>query len=126
MLRARGGRSLTISPPMRIVPEVISSSPAIILSVVDLPQPDGPTSATNSPLAISRSIARTASTAPYRLTSRSRVTVATVSALHRAEGEPGYEPLLDDEGQRKGGRDHHHRERAHAAPVDGELGGEVE
>ena len=36
---------------------MISSSPAIILSVVDLPQPDGPTSATNSRSAMSRSIA---------------------------------------------------------------------
>ena len=64
MLRARGGRSLTISPPILIVPDEISSSPAIILSVVDFPQPEGPTRATNSRSAIARSIDRTASTGP--------------------------------------------------------------
>ncbi len=35
---------------------MISSSPAIMRSVVDLPQPDGPTSTTNSRSAISRSM----------------------------------------------------------------------
>ena len=39
---------------------------------------------------------------------------------------PDDETLLDDEGQRERRNDHHHRERAHAAPVDGELGGVVE
>ena len=34
---------------MQISPEVTLSSPAIIASRVDLPQPDGPTSAMNSP-----------------------------------------------------------------------------
>ena len=38
-------------PPMRISPPVMSSSPAIIRSSVDLPQPDGPTKTTNSPSA---------------------------------------------------------------------------
>ena len=35
-------------------PAEISSKPAIILKVVDLPQPDGPTKTTNSPSPISR------------------------------------------------------------------------
>src|SRR5690242_10778290 len=34
---------------MEIVPEVMFSSPASIRSKVDLPQPEGPTSTTNSP-----------------------------------------------------------------------------
>ncbi len=38
---------------MRIVPPVMLSSPAIIRSSVDLPQPEGPTSTTNSPSAMS-------------------------------------------------------------------------
>ena len=37
-------------------------------SVVDLPQPDGPTSTTNSLSAMSRSMPRTASTSSKRLT----------------------------------------------------------
>jgi len=45
---------------MRISPLVMSSSPAIMRRVVDLPQPDGPTSATNSLSAISRSTSFTA------------------------------------------------------------------
>ena len=43
-----GGTSLTTSPPIMMSPSVMSSSPAIIRSVVDLPQPDGPTSTMNS------------------------------------------------------------------------------
>ena len=39
-------------PPMRISPPVTVSRPAIRRSRVDLPQPDGPSSATNSPGAI--------------------------------------------------------------------------
>ena len=39
----------TSSPSSRICPEVGSSSPAIIRSVVVLPQPDGPSSMKNSP-----------------------------------------------------------------------------
>jgi hypothetical protein len=42
MSRSFGGTSLTTSPPIRISPPVMSSRPAIMRSVVDLPQPDGP------------------------------------------------------------------------------------
>ena len=41
-------------------PPVISSSPAIILKVVDLPHPDGPTNTINSPSLISKLKSRTA------------------------------------------------------------------
>ena len=54
MSRSLGGRSFTTRAPIEIVPEVISSSPAIERSAVDLPQPDGPTSTMNSPSAMSR------------------------------------------------------------------------
>ena len=43
-------------PPIAISPAVDVSSPAIMRSVVDLPQPDGPTRTTNSPSAMSRSM----------------------------------------------------------------------
>ena len=64
MSRSRGGTSFTTSPPIQISPSVISSSPAIMRSVVDLPQPEGPTSTTNSWSAISRSMPFTAWTPP--------------------------------------------------------------
>ena len=49
MSRSLGSRSFTILESILISPLVIGSSPAIMRSRVDLPQPDGPTSATNSP-----------------------------------------------------------------------------
>ncbi|EGE55405.1 hypothetical protein RHECNPAF_930052 [Rhizobium etli CNPAF512] len=68
MRRSAGSTSLTTLPPMRSSPEVISSSPAIILSSVDLPQPDGPTKTTNSPSFTSRLAPWMISKPPKRLT----------------------------------------------------------
>src|SRR5215471_16871958 len=48
MSRSFGGRSLTSSPSIKISPAVTSSSPAIMRSVVLLPQPEGPTRTQNS------------------------------------------------------------------------------
>jgi hypothetical protein len=64
MSRSLGGRSLTTRSPIEIVPAVISSSPAMDRSAVDFPHPDGPTSTTNSPSAISRLRSSTALTPP--------------------------------------------------------------
>jgi hypothetical protein len=61
MSRSRGPSSFIRSPPIASSPSVMSSSPAIIRSAVDFPQPDGPTRIMNSPSAISRSICLTAS-----------------------------------------------------------------
>src|SRR5262249_14368935 len=47
-----GWTLLTTRSPIEIVPEVMFSSPASMRSKVDLPQPDGPTSTTNSPSSI--------------------------------------------------------------------------
>ena len=55
MSRSFGGTDVTSRSPMWIVPSSTGSSPASIRSVVDLPQPDGPTSTRNSPSATSRS-----------------------------------------------------------------------
>ncbi len=49
MLRSAGRTPLIGRPLIEISPEVISSSPAIMLRSVDLPQPEGPTSTRNSP-----------------------------------------------------------------------------
>ena len=64
MSRSLGARSLTRAPPMRISPSVTSSSPAIMRSSVVLPQPDGPTSTTNSPSSIARSTPCSTGTMP--------------------------------------------------------------
>src|SRR5918912_859095 len=52
MSRSFGWTLLTTRSPIEIVPEVMFSRPASIRSNVDLPQPEGPTSTTNSPSSI--------------------------------------------------------------------------
>ncbi len=49
MSRSLGDTPVTSRPPMRMVPPVIGSSPAMQLSKVDLPQPEGPTRTRKSP-----------------------------------------------------------------------------
>ena len=48
MSRSIGGTSLTTVSPIRISPELTASRPAIMRSVVVLPQPEGPTKTMNS------------------------------------------------------------------------------
>src|ERR1700722_7900605 len=67
MSRSFGATELTSRPSMRISPEEIVSRPAIIASNVDLPQPEGPTSAMNSPVRASRSTPLRTSTEPKLL-----------------------------------------------------------
>src|SRR5688572_22261918 len=103
MLRSIGGRSFTTSSPMRISPEVISSSPATIRSVVVLPQPDGPTSTRNSLSRISRLTSFTAwKPLSYFLFSW-RMETSAISAFHRS-GEAG-DVVLDKEGVHECDRD---------------------
>src|SRR4029079_11012925 len=64
MSRWAGCSAVMSTSPIEIVPSVISSSPAIIRSSVDLPQPDGPTRTMNSPSAIERLTSSTATTPP--------------------------------------------------------------
>src|SRR6185437_9974388 len=87
MSRSFGGRSLTTSPPIEMLPEVTSSRPAIIRNVVLLPQPEGPTNTTNSLSGMSRLMLRTASTSPKLLTTLRNATSAMVSALGGARGQ---------------------------------------
>src|SRR5215470_13804137 len=119
MSRSLGGRSLTSSPPMKISPEVTSSSPAIIRSVVLLPQPDGPTRTTSSLSGMSRSMLRTASISSKRLTTFRRATSAMWSALGSAGRESGnvivHEKGVDDERRRGGNERPRHQ---HAPFVD--------
>ena len=62
MLRSLGSTSFISLSPIHSSPEVMSSRPAIIRRVVDLPQPEGPTSTMNSLSAISRLNCWTATT----------------------------------------------------------------
>jgi len=64
MSRLAGSISLTTRPPMSMVPLVVVSSPAIMRSSVDLPQPDGPTSTQNCPSPTSRLMPLMASKPP--------------------------------------------------------------
>ena len=67
MSRSLGTIALTIRPAISISPDVAVSSPAMMLSKVDLPQPDGPTRTVKSPLSISRLMPFSTSTEPNRL-----------------------------------------------------------
>src|SRR5688572_15762725 len=101
MSRSFGARSFTTSPPIVSLPSVMSSRPAIILSAVDLPQPEGPTRIMNSPSAISRFRSLTASKpSSKRFETPSRTISATGCSslsLDRACGQSGDDAPLEDQ-----------------------------
>src|SRR5579862_6478860 len=66
MRRRLGGMVNASSPPIRTRPDSGTSSPASTRSSVVLPEPDGPSSATNSPASIARSTRSTAGVLPNR------------------------------------------------------------
>src|SRR5262245_7626742 len=70
--RRCGGTGTMSSPPRKMRPSLGVSKPASIRSNVVLPQPDGPSSAKNSPWAMSKLSASTAATAPKRLLTASK------------------------------------------------------
>ena len=75
----RYGRTPVMSrPPTLIRPAVGSSNPAIIRSVVVLPQPDGPMIEKNSPRSIRRSRLRTATSSPKRFSTPLMSTAASL------------------------------------------------
>jgi hypothetical protein len=61
MSRSLDGTPTMSLPPISMLPSSMSSSPASIRSAVLLPDPDGPTSTTNSPSEMSRLRESTAS-----------------------------------------------------------------
>src|SRR3990172_5535026 len=91
ILRARGGRSLTACPPIRISPAVGRSSPAMIRSKVVFPHPDGPRRTRNSPSLVDRFTPSTARTSPNRLLTPLASTIAT-----DALDQPLLLPLAED------------------------------
>src|SRR6202012_677349 len=131
MSRSLGVSSLASFPPIRKIPEVMSSSPATIRSAVVFPHPDGPTSTMNSPSAISTDRSFTAwKPFSYTLLILSRLTVATTtpsralardrwtcSSLYRARGQAGDHELSEDEDQ-----DADWNDRDHTGREDGSVG----
>ena len=68
-LRLCGGVADMSTPSSRISPASGRSKPAIMRSVVVLPQPDGPTIEKNSPPGMSSEMSSTAATSPKRFVS---------------------------------------------------------
>src|SRR5262245_60009727 len=105
MSRSLGATEFTSRSSMRISPDVTVSRPAIIASRVDFPQPDGPTSAMNSPSFASMSTPFSTSTGPKRLRRDLTVNVAmarlpdacavlhaiVAHSLHRSGRQPAHE-----------------------------------
>src|SRR5918997_5399917 len=128
--RSLGSRSLIARSPSRISPAVMSISPAIRLRVVVLAQPDGPTSATNSPSSTSSETRSTATTSPYVLVTSRRITPAIAVApsslmLDRAFGEGAHEVPLQHHEEHHHRYAHDERGRHQARPVGDVLGKEV-
>src|SRR5271169_936545 len=98
MSRSFGATALTSRPSIRISPSLTLSRPAIIANSVDLPQPDGPTRAMNSPVRASSSMPFSTSTEPNRLCSPEIVRVAiAVQSFDRALGQATNEILTPEE-----------------------------
>src|SRR4029453_1316740 len=99
MSRSRGRTLLTSRSPMWIAPPLRGSSPASMRSAVDLPDPDGPTSTSSSPSAMSRLRRSTAATSVpsyVRVASSYLTSVMADSSLDRTHGEATDHALLGD------------------------------
>src|SRR4051795_5798602 len=117
MSRSIGARSFTTLSLIMTRPELMLSSPATMRNVVVLPQPDGPTSTTNSLSLISRLTSLTACTSSYFLFRLRIVTCAMCLSLHRA-GDAGH-VMFDKERIDKGHRDRPQQRPCHQlAPVE--------
>src|SRR5918994_1028756 len=84
MSRSIGGTWLTTVLPIRMSPDVMASRPAIMRSVVVLPQPEGPTKTTNSLSRMCRSTSFTTWLASNFLLSLRTITSAMTLSLDRA------------------------------------------
>src|SRR5262245_9358841 len=133
MSRSDARRNATSSPSRRIWPEVGSSSPAIILSVVVLPQPEGPSRQKNEPSAMVKLDSFTAANSPNILRSFStRISAMTLLGElrhddeHRRAGERRQErPGVETDAERlhqhdDAGGDHHRGEVLPRAASEGQ------
>src|SRR6185436_14251972 len=112
MSRSLGATRFTTRSPILTSPVVRASSPAARRSAVVFPEPEVPTSTTNSPSEISRENSFSAWTSPNAFPTSSYVTVAIASALHRAREDASDElPLREDEHDQDRERDDHRSRR---------------
>ena len=84
--RSNGGRFGDVGTVEHDAPAVGSSKPAIMRSIVVLPEPDGPSSEKNSPAPMSSETSSTATTEPKRLVTRaprSRTGRVVLVCFHR-------------------------------------------
>src|SRR3984893_18345551 len=116
MSRSFGCRWFTMRPPIEMVPPLISSRPAIMRSVVDFAQPEGPTSTTNSRSWMSSLMSLTETTGPYALCTLVRTTSAIAS-----DPQPAHDVLLSEQGHDQRRHERDHRGRAHEMPLHAEL-----
>src|SRR4051812_21090654 len=116
MSRSLAGTSFILRPPISISPLVAVSSPAMIASNVDLPQPEGPTRTVNSPLSISRLTSFRTSTGPNRLETRRTVNADMPDLLpHCAGGQAAHEiPAAEQIDRQRGQRRQQYRGTLHA------------
>src|SRR3954454_5536838 len=91
------------APPSVTRPVSGRSKPAMIRSVVVLPEPDGPSSVKNSPSPTFRSTSSTATTSPYVFRMPSTLTSAAKEPFE--DRETALEPVVGDR-ERDGEADH--------------------
>src|ERR671914_1568195 len=99
MSRSRGRTLLTSRSPMWIAPSSSGSSPASIRSAVDFPDPEGPTSTSSSPSAMSRLRLSTAGVSVpgyVRVASIYLTSVTRAPSLDRTQRQAADHPLLRD------------------------------
>src|SRR5438093_3354280 len=122
MRRRSGGTTLAGDDrhrsPTQISPASGLRNPATSRSVVVLPQPDGPRSATSSPGFTWRSRPRTAATSPKRLVSPLIVTPGTRLPRH-ASGFPRAQDVTAEQGLPEDDGGEGHREHEEAEDGDG-------
>src|SRR5690349_4851884 len=98
MPRRAGGRAVTSCSPMKMLPLVTSSRPAMSRSVVDFPQPEGPSSTTKQPAGASKLTSSTARVAPQALlTPRRLIADNRSSSPLPLRCNATARPLADDE-----------------------------
>ncbi len=112
-----GGTSATSTPSIMISPPLASSSPAIRRSSVDLPQPDGPTKTTNSPLLMARLAPGMMTTSPKLFcTFLSAIVPIQSRSFHRSECEAADKLFLREPAEHQDRRDGHGRSGRELGP----------
>src|SRR5712664_1842319 len=118
--RLGGGTSFDRTPSMKRSPPVISSSPAMSLNRVDLPQPDGPTKTQNSRSSIPSDTPLMMSKSPkdLRMLVSLTVAIARFLLLHGAKRQATHQLALAHPAEDEDGRDGHGRRCGELGPEE--------